>query len=111
MPRAAPLLLLLLSLAQRRACLAGSVSAASPGPAGDPCLSQPCWNNGTCSPAPARGPAAPRRLPLPQPAYSCACPAGVTGTHCQVQILLFCYGELEAPAYSETGAFSAVLRG
>ncbi|XP_064929064.1 delta and Notch-like epidermal growth factor-related receptor isoform X3 [Columba livia] len=85
MPRAAPLLLLLLALAQRRACLPGPATAAPSGR--DPCLSQPCRNNGTCSPVPARGPAAPRRLQLlpPQPpaAYSCACPAGVTGTYCQ----------------------------
>ncbi|XP_074768418.1 delta and Notch-like epidermal growth factor-related receptor isoform X2 [Athene noctua] len=87
MSRAAPtlLLLLLLALAQRRACLPGPATAA---PAGrDPCLSQPCRNNGTCSPVPARGPAAPRRLqplpPQPPAAYSCACPAGVTGTSCQ----------------------------
>lgn len=87
MPRAAPLLLLLLALAQRRACLPGPATAAPSGR--DPCLSQPCRNNGTCSPVPARGPAAPRRLQLlpPQPpaAYSCACPAGVTGTYCQVR--------------------------
>ncbi|XP_071668605.1 delta and Notch-like epidermal growth factor-related receptor isoform X3 [Patagioenas fasciata] len=85
MPRAAPLLLLLLALAQRRACLPGPATAAPSGR--DPCLSQPCRNNGTCSPVPARGLAAPRRLQLlpPQPpgAYSCACPAGVTGTYCQ----------------------------
>ncbi|XP_075793739.1 delta and Notch-like epidermal growth factor-related receptor isoform X2 [Pelodiscus sinensis] len=80
MPRAAPLLLLLLSLAQRRA---GLGSAAPPEPTGDPCLSQPCGNNGTCSAAPARPPATARRLSPPQPAYRCACPAGVTGTHCQ----------------------------
>lgn len=88
MPRAAPLLLLLLlALAQRLACLPGPGTAAPPGR--DPCLSQPCRNNGTCSPVPARGPAAPRRLQLllPQPpaAYSCACPAGVTGASCQVR--------------------------
>ncbi|KAK2538305.1 Dner [Columba guinea] len=85
MPRAAPLLLLLLALAQRRACLPGPATAAPSGR--DPCLSQPCRNNGTCSPVPGRGPAAPRRLQLlpPQPpaAYSCACPVGVTGTYCQ----------------------------
>lgn len=91
MPRAAPLLLplllLLLALAQRRACLPGPATVAPLGR--DPCLSQPCRNNGTCSPVPARGPAAPRRLQLLLPqrpaAYSCACPAGVTGTSCQVR--------------------------
>ncbi|XP_062494968.1 delta and Notch-like epidermal growth factor-related receptor [Pezoporus occidentalis] len=86
MPRAAPLLLLLLlALAQRRACLPGPATAAPPDR--DPCLSQPCRNNGTCSPVPAGSPAATRRLQLllPQPpaAYSCACPAGFTGTSCQ----------------------------
>ncbi|XP_028586989.2 delta and Notch-like epidermal growth factor-related receptor [Podarcis muralis] len=89
MLRAAPLLLLLLSLAQRRACLAGPTAAAAApldSPA-DPCLSQPCRNNGTCSSALAKLPAVPHRLPLlflsPQPAYSCACPPGVTGSDCQ----------------------------
>ncbi|CAI5775611.1 delta and Notch-like epidermal growth factor-related receptor [Podarcis lilfordi] len=86
MPRAAPLLLLLLSLAQRRACLAGPTAAPLDSPA-DPCLSQPCRNNGTCSSALAKLPAVPHRLPLlflsPQPAYSCACPPGVTGSDCQ----------------------------
>ncbi|XP_054242095.1 delta and Notch-like epidermal growth factor-related receptor [Indicator indicator] len=86
MPQAAPLLLLLLlALAQRRACLPGPATAAPPDR--DPCLSQPCRNNGTCSPLPAREPSASRRLQLllPQPpaAYSCACPAGFTGTSCQ----------------------------
>ncbi|KAM7013687.1 delta and Notch-like epidermal growth factor-related receptor [Passerculus sandwichensis] len=81
MPRAAPLLLLLLlALAERRSCLPAPASAAPPGR--DPCLSQPCRNNGTCSPLPA-----PRRLQLilPQPpvGYSCTCPPGVTGDSCQ----------------------------
>ncbi|KAF4801817.1 delta/notch like EGF repeat containing [Turdus rufiventris] len=82
MPRAAPLLLLLLlALAQRRACLPAPASAAPPGR--DPCLSQPCRNNGTCSPLPP-----PRRLqlilPEPPAGYSCTCPPGVTGDSCQV---------------------------
>ncbi|KAL8187806.1 UNVERIFIED_CONTAM: hypothetical protein K2H54_056299 [Gekko kuhli] len=77
MPRAVSLLLLLLSLVQRRSCLAEpSPTAKSLDWPSDPCLSQPCKNNGTCSP---------RRAPLLflQPAYSCVCPPGVTGTYCQ----------------------------
>uniref|UniRef100_A0A8D0BQX8 Delta/notch like EGF repeat containing n=1 Tax=Salvator merianae TaxID=96440 RepID=A0A8D0BQX8_SALMN len=82
------LLLLLLTLAQHRACLAGPVAAAAPfDSSGDPCLSQPCRNNGTCTPVLAKLPAVPRRLPLlflsPQPAYSCSCPPGLTGPDCQ----------------------------
>ncbi|XP_044288680.1 delta and Notch-like epidermal growth factor-related receptor [Varanus komodoensis] len=88
--RAVPLLLLsalfLLDLAQRRACLAGPAAAPLESST-DPCLSQPCKNNGTCSTALANLHAVPHRLPVlflsPQPAYACACPPGVTGSECQ----------------------------
>uniref|UniRef100_A0ACB8FAV0 Uncharacterized protein n=1 Tax=Sphaerodactylus townsendi TaxID=933632 RepID=A0ACB8FAV0_9SAUR len=76
------LLLLLLSLVQRRCCVAGpSPPAQILDWPSDPCLSQPCKNNGTCSPdGPRRGP-----LRFLQHAYSCVCPPGVTGTDCQAQ--------------------------
>uniref|UniRef100_A0A670YWU7 Delta/notch like EGF repeat containing n=1 Tax=Pseudonaja textilis TaxID=8673 RepID=A0A670YWU7_PSETE len=87
MSRAVPLLLMLLCLAQRRTSLAGPTASSSLESAADPCLSQPCKNNGTCTPVLAKLPAAPHRLPLlflsPQPAYSCLCRPGVTGTECQ----------------------------
>lgn len=84
-PRRAPapalLLLLLLGAGPRSGCLASPVPAA-PLPVPGPCSAQPCQNGGVCSQLPAPDPQSPAAAG--EPGYSCTCPAGVSGTNCQV---------------------------
>lgn len=75
------LLLLLLGAGPRSGCLANPVPAA-PLPVPGPCAAQPCRNGGVCTPRPEPGPQSPATAG--EPAYSCTCPAGVSGANCQV---------------------------
>lgn len=77
----APALLLLLLLLLRGDCLASPVPAV-PLPVPGPCAAQPCRNGGVCTPRPAPGPQSP--APAGETSYICTCPAGVSGTNCQV---------------------------
>lgn len=75
------LLPLLLGAGPRGGCLASPVPAA-PLPAPGPCAAQPCRNGGVCTPRSSPGQEHPD--PNAEPGYSCTCPAGVSGTDCQV---------------------------
>lgn len=80
-PAPALLLLLLLGAGPRSGCL-GSPVPAAPLPVPGPCSAQPCQNGGVCSQLPAPDPQSPAAAG--EPSYSCTCPAGVSGTNCQV---------------------------
>ena len=71
--------------AARRAQALSSVPALLVGPTlirAGPCSAQPCQNGGVCSQLPAPDPQSP--VAAGEPGYSCTCPAGVSGTNCQV---------------------------
>lgn len=75
------LLQLLLGAGPQSGCLASPVSAA-PLPAPGPCALQPCRNGGVCTPRSVTDQEHP--VTDAEPRYSCTCPAGVSGTYCQV---------------------------
>ncbi|KAF7464529.1 hypothetical protein GHT09_006451 [Marmota monax] len=75
------LLPLLLSAGPRGGCLASPVPAA-PLTAPGPCAAQPCRNGGVCTPHPAPGQE--HAVSAGERGYSCTCPAGVSGSDCQV---------------------------
>lgn len=75
------LLPLLLGAGPQGGCLASPVPAA-PLSAPGPCASQPCQNGGVCTPRSVAGQEHPAADA--EPGYSCTCPAGVSGTDCQV---------------------------
>lgn len=75
------LLPLLLGAGPQGGCSASPVPAA-PLPAPGPCAAQPCRNGGVCTPRSVTGQEHPAADA--EPGYSCTCPAGVSGTDCQV---------------------------
>lgn len=75
------LLPLLLGAGPQGGCLASPVPAA-PLPAPGPCAAQPCRNGGVCTPLSVAGQEHPAADV--ETGYSCTCPAGVSGTDCQV---------------------------
>ncbi|MBZ3889410.1 Delta and Notch-like epidermal growth factor-related receptor [Sciurus carolinensis] len=75
------LLPLLLGAGPRGGCLASPVPAA-PLPAPGPCAAQPCRNGGVCTPHPAPGQE--HAASEGERGYRCTCPAGVSGSDCQL---------------------------
>ncbi|XP_021582786.2 delta and Notch-like epidermal growth factor-related receptor [Ictidomys tridecemlineatus] len=77
------LLPLLLSAGPRGGCLASPVPAAPLTVLG-PCAAQPCRNGGVCTPHPAPGQE--HAVSAGERGYSCTCPAGVSGSDCQLVV-------------------------